>query len=88
MRQVEDLLYERDMDVLHETVRFWRNRFGPKFAPEIRKRVVQRPGCPLYRMFEKKQGSSAGDQIVPVEWFIGIGVGDTMTDPLTAKRVP
>ena len=32
----EDLLHERGIDVCHETVRFWWNRFGPMFAAEIR----------------------------------------------------
>jgi len=36
LRNVEDLLHERGIDVCHETVRFWRNRFGPMFAAEIR----------------------------------------------------
>ena len=40
LRQVEDLLFERGIDISHETVRFWWNRFGPMFAAEIRKRRV------------------------------------------------
>ena len=40
LRQVEDLLHERGVDICHETVRFWWNRFGPMFASEIRKRRV------------------------------------------------
>ena len=39
--QVEDLLSERGIDICHETVRFWWNRFGPLFAAEIRKRRVR-----------------------------------------------
>ena len=35
LRNVEDLLDERGVDVSHETVRFWWNRFGPMFASEI-----------------------------------------------------
>ena len=42
LRQVEDLLFERGIDISHETVRFWWNRFGPVFAAEIRKRRVDR----------------------------------------------
>lgn len=42
LRDVEDLLHERGIDVSHETVRFWWNRFGPKFAAEIRKDRVNR----------------------------------------------
>ena len=41
LRQVEDLLHERGIDICHETVRFWWNRFGPLFAAEIRKRRIQ-----------------------------------------------
>ena len=40
LRQVEDLLFERGIDICNETVRFWWNRFGPMFATEIRKRRV------------------------------------------------
>ena len=42
LRQVEDLLFERGIDTCHETVRFWWNRFGPRFAAEIRRRRVER----------------------------------------------
>jgi putative transposase len=41
LRQVEDLLHERGIDISHETVRAWWDRFGPMFAAEIRKRRVQ-----------------------------------------------
>ncbi|MHA6345967.1 IS6 family transposase [Roseivivax sp. CAU 1761] len=40
LRNVEDLLHERGIDVSHETVRYWWRRFGPVFAAEIRKRRV------------------------------------------------
>ncbi|GLS18253.1 hypothetical protein GCM10007874_12690 [Labrys miyagiensis] len=40
-RNVEDLLHERGIDICHETVRFWWDRFGPLFAREIRKRWVR-----------------------------------------------
>ena len=40
LRQVEDLLFERGIDICHETVRFWWNRFGPKFAAQIRERRI------------------------------------------------
>ena len=35
LRQVEDLLHERGIDICHETVRAWWNRFGPLFAADI-----------------------------------------------------
>jgi putative transposase len=41
LRNVEVLLHERGIDIRHETVRFWWNRFGPMFAAEIRRKRVQ-----------------------------------------------
>src|SRR5665647_487172 len=40
LRNVEDLLFERGIDICHETVRLWWNRFGPLFASEIRRQRV------------------------------------------------
>ena len=40
LRNVEDLLHERGIDICHETVRHWWNRFGPMFAAEIRRKRV------------------------------------------------
>ena len=42
LRNVEDLLHERGIEVSYETIRFWWNRFGPIFAAEIRKKRVDR----------------------------------------------
>ena len=42
LRNVEDLLFERGIDLCHETVRLWWNRFGPLFAADIRRQRVQR----------------------------------------------
>ena len=42
LRHVEDLLDERGIEVSHETIRFWWNRFGPIFAAEIRKKRTGR----------------------------------------------
>src|SRR3978361_1038890 len=41
LRNVEDLLFERGIDICHETVRHWWNRFGPMFAGEIRRKRVE-----------------------------------------------
>ena len=40
LRQVEDLLFERGIDICHETGRYWWNRFGLMFSAEIRRRQV------------------------------------------------
>jgi putative transposase len=42
LRNVEDLLFERGIDICHETVRHWWNRFGPLFAADIRRQRVSR----------------------------------------------
>jgi putative transposase len=50
LRNVEDLLSERGIDISHETVRIWWNRFGPIFAAEIRKtRIAQMRGYTQWR---------------------------------------
>ncbi len=36
LRNVEDLLHERGVDVCYESVRLWGDRFGPIFAGKIR----------------------------------------------------
>ena len=41
LRNVEDLLHERGIEISHEKVRFWWNRFGLMFAAEIRRKRVQ-----------------------------------------------
>ncbi len=38
LRQVEDLLHERGIDISYETVRAWWNQLGPIFAAEVRKK--------------------------------------------------
>ena len=42
LRNVEDLLFERGIDICHETVRHWWNRFGPVLAAGIRRQRVNR----------------------------------------------
>jgi putative transposase len=42
LRHVEDLLFERGIDICHETVRLWWNSFGPLFTADIRRRRVSR----------------------------------------------
>jgi putative transposase len=65
LRNVEDLLFERGIDICHETVRLWWNRFGPLFAADIRRqRVRQRQGARHWRwhldeMFVRLNGEMA-----------------------------
>lgn len=42
LRNVEDLLHERGINICHETVRFSRHKFGPMFADETKcRRLLQ-----------------------------------------------
>jgi putative transposase len=58
LRQVEDLLFERGIDICHETVRFWWNRFGPMFAAEIRKRRIHHRSYSLDEVFVRINGET------------------------------
>jgi putative transposase len=49
LRQDENLLRESVVDIYHETVCAWWNRFSPVFATEIRKRRVQGPSFSLWK---------------------------------------
>ena len=40
LRQVEDLLFERGIDICHETVRLWWNRFGPMLLVHRHRRII------------------------------------------------
>ena len=42
LRNMEDLLHERGIEISHETVRYWWNRFGLIFAAELRRKRVER----------------------------------------------
>ena len=42
LRNVEDLLHERGVDVSYEAIRYWWSKFGPSFASEIRRKRVQK----------------------------------------------
>ena len=37
LRNVEDLLHERGLAVIYESVRYWWHRFGSQFAHQIKK---------------------------------------------------
>ena len=37
LRNVEDLLHERGVDVSYESLRYWWHRFGLQFASQIKK---------------------------------------------------
>jgi putative transposase len=49
LRNVEDLLHERGVEISHETVRFWWHRFDPMFSSEIRKQRIEGPRYSRWR---------------------------------------
>lgn len=38
LRQVEDILHERSIDICHETIRYWWNKFGSLFSRGMKKK--------------------------------------------------
>jgi hypothetical protein len=78
LRQVEDLLFERGIDIWRETVRFWGSRFGSLLPREVRKRHVDRPKrSPAKRMLAASELPSAN---TPCR--------DVLFPPLTSGRNP
>jgi hypothetical protein len=71
LRNVEDLLFERGIDICLETMRLWWNRFGPLFAgePDARlpalamapgwdvREAERRNGIPLARGRPRRRGA-------------------------------
>ena len=43
LRQVEDILHERGIDICHETIRYWWNKLGPVIAKELKKKKTNAP---------------------------------------------
>jgi putative transposase len=62
LRNVEDLLAERGIDVCYETVRYWWNRFGPMVAAEIRRKRVHAMRCHRHCQSKFYAGLSAGPE--------------------------
>jgi putative transposase len=86
LRDVEDLLSERGIDISHETVRFWWNRFGPMFAAEIRKkRVVLMRGYPQWRWHLDEVFVKVNGKLCYL-WRAVDHEGEVLETVVTAKR--
>jgi putative transposase len=86
LRNVEDLLAERGIDISHETVRFWWNRFGPVFAAEIRKRrVANMRGYPQWRWHLDEAFVKVNGQLRYL-WRAVDHEGEVLEVVVTAKR--
>jgi len=69
LRQVEDLLSERGIDICHERVRFWWNRFGQMFAAKMSVRWVHRNSNGHVKGGHNP-GASNADSISPATIFM------------------
>jgi putative transposase len=86
LRNVEDLLAERGIDISHETVRFWWNRFGPMFASEIRKtRMAQMRGYPQWRWHLDEVSVKVNGRLCYL-WRAVDHEGEVLESVVTAKR--
>ena len=86
LRNVEDLLAERGIDISHETVRFWWNRFGPMFAAEIRKkRVAHLRRFPQWRWHLDEVFVKINGQLCYL-WRAVDHEGEVLETVVTAKR--
>src|SRR5258708_8107503 len=86
LRNVEDLLAERGIDISHETVRFWWNRFGPMFAAEIRKRrIADIRGYPQWRWHLDEAFVKANGKLRYL-WRAVDDEGEVLEAVVTARR--
>ncbi len=86
LRNVEDLLSERGIDISHETVRFWWNGFGPMFAAEIRKkRVAHMRGYPQWRWHLDEAFVKVNGKLCYLWRAVG-HEGEALESVVTAKR--
>ncbi len=81
LRQVEDLLFERGIDICHETVRFWWSRFGPMFAAAIRKRRVHHRLFSLWRWHLDEVFVQVGDVVSEGDTLGSVGETGSLSGP-------
>ena len=87
LRQVEDLLFERGIDVCHETVRYWWNRFGPLFAGEIRRRRVGRRNWSNWRWPRRRTAAQRRGAMLPALLRRVTVSGDTIRIELSNRAL-
>lgn len=86
LRNVEDLLFERGINVCHETVRLWWNRFGPLFAADIqRQRVSRMRGFCRWRWHLDEMYVKLGGEMVYL-WRAVDHEGEVLESYVTRKR--
>ncbi len=61
LRQVEDILHERGVDISYETIRYWWNKFGTLFSREMKKNPSYKASnwrWPIDEVFVKINGEN------------------------------
>ena len=86
LRQVEDLLHERGIDISHETVRARWNRFGPLFAKEIRKKRVSTLGNGLQWRWHLDEVFVRINGEIHYLWWAVDHEGEILEEFVTKKR--
>lgn len=86
LRNVEDLLFERGIDICDETVRMWWNRFGPMFAGDIRRQRISRMrGCRDWRWHMDEMSVKLNGEMVYL-WRAVDHEGEILESYVTKKR--
>lgn len=86
LRNVEDPLFERGIDVCHESGRLWWNRFGPLFAADIRRQRVSRMrGFRHWRWHLDEMYVKLGGEMVYL-WRAVDHEGEVLESYVTRKR--
>lgn len=86
LRNVEDLLFERGIDLCHETLRMCWNQFGPLFAADIRRqRVSQMKGFRQWRWHLDENYVKLNGEMVYL-WRAVDQEGEILESYVTTKR--
>ena len=86
---VEGLLFERGIDICHETVRMWRNLFGPMFAANIRRQRIQAMrGVQHWHLDEMHVNKVAKWSISGGPSITGVKYSKATSQKLATKRFP
>jgi putative transposase len=86
LRTVEDLLHERGIDITHETVRFWWNRFGTIFAAEIWRRRVDAMRHFRHRRWHLNEVFAKINGVKHYLWRAVDHEGEVLESDVTKKR--
>jgi len=86
MRNIEDLLFERGIDIFPKTERLWWDRFEPLFAGDIRRqRIRERQGTRPWRWHLDEMFVRLNGEMVYLWWTVD-HEGDVLESYVTKSR--